>query len=81
MEEEYYTAAEESVADNTEILLQQLIAEQGSNRRCINAILLQLKKDAEDRERTYGPVRFLCWVQIFGMMAALLLFVMSLFVR
>lgn len=80
MEEEYYTPTTEAV-DNKEILLQQLIAEQGSNRRCINAILLQLKKDAEERERTYGPVRFLCWVQIFGMMAALLLFIMTLIIR
>lgn len=80
MEEEYYTPTTEAV-DNKEILLQQLIEEQVNNRRRINTILLQLKRDAENRERTYGPVRFLCWVQICGMIAALFLYIMNLLVH
>lgn len=82
MSDPYYTPTPEPApapVSNTEILLQQLIAEQGSNRRSINAIATQLKKDAEEREKTYLPVRLLCWVQIMflvlGVIGWMLLFI------
>lgn len=82
MENEYYTPeAEQAPVSNTEILLRQLISEQGSNRRSINAIVMQLKKDAEERERTYAPVRFLCWVQIIGMGIGIFCLILLLFSR
>lgn len=53
---------------------------QVSTRKAINAIGDLLKKDAEKREETYFPVRFLCWVQIVCMATALFGVFVSVFV-
>lgn len=71
MVDEYYTPeAEQAPASNTEILLQQLVSEQASTRRCINAVANAIQKNTEERERTCKLVRFLIWLHLGTIIAA-----------